>query len=51
VNPTSEPAQATSGTGAESSVDLQKLAERVYKLMLEDARIARSRGDRMKRVR
>jgi hypothetical protein len=51
VNPTSEPAPASSSTGADSSIDLQKLAERVYKLMLEDARIARTRGDRMKRVR
>jgi hypothetical protein len=51
VNPASEPAPAISSAAPESAVDLQKLAERVYKLMLEDARIARSRGDRMKRVR
>jgi hypothetical protein len=50
VNP-AEPVQASSSAVPGSSVDLQKLAERVYKLMLKDARIARARGDRMKRVR
>jgi hypothetical protein len=50
----SEPKAGNSSAGShhdskDAKLDLEKLAEQVYKLMLADARLAQVRGDQTKR--
>jgi hypothetical protein len=46
MNKTNETARATDSAGKKaSSVNIEQLAAKVYQLMLEDARLARARGE------
>jgi hypothetical protein len=42
-----EPARSTPGSASPSEIDVQQLADRVYRLMLADIRLERARGHRM----
>ena len=48
-NQASTPASAENGQGQARAIDMKQLAERVYRLMLEDLRLERARGERTPR--